>query len=203
MYRLLSQAFRYPSEHSVAAIEALVGARVELMDLQREHQAVFGGPLPGMLPPLEAEYEQAHVFAKVQTLADLAGFYHAFGLEPADGMHRADHIAVELEFAHVLAAKETYARERGDEEHAGICRVAYRKLLADHLGPWGIRFLALVADQARGTPFAKVAAVAQEYLLAECRELGIDAAGPALKVNAEPRPTGEDSCPVAPSGVAP
>jgi len=194
VYKDFSVLLSYPTERTVAVLRARLDIEANLDRLRQEYQATFGGPLPGTLPPLEAEYDQAHVFAKSHTLADLAGLYRAFGLQSAEGMHRVDHIAVELEFAHVLAAKEARAAERGEAERAATCREARRILLAEHLGAWGIPYLGRVDQEIFGV-YAGVAERARAFLLQECRDAGIALPErPARRVET-PRPTGEETCP--------
>jgi TorA maturation chaperone TorD len=73
-------------------------------------------------------------------LADVAGFYKAFGVEVIPGGERVDHIATELEFMNLLAVKESIAlKEEGEGEHAQTCRDASRAFLRDHLGRWAHR----------------------------------------------------------------
>lgn len=73
-------------------------------------------------------------------LADVAGFYRAFGVKVRPGSERADHIITELEFMNLLAVKEAIAlQEEGDGEHAEVCRDASRAFLEDHLGRWAPR----------------------------------------------------------------
>ena len=193
-YKVLSVMLGYPTEATLPVVRGFLGTDADLGDLRRQYHSVFGGPLPGTLPPLEAEYDQAHVFSKAQTLADLAGFYRAFGVESVGGLHRLDHIAVELEFAHVLAAKEARAAERGEAERAATCREARRILLAEHLGAWGIPYLGRVDQEIFGV-YAGVAERARAFLLQECRDAGIALPErPARRVET-PRPTGEETCP--------
>jgi TorA maturation chaperone TorD len=73
-------------------------------------------------------------------MADVAGFYRAFGVEVAPGGERPDHVAAELEFMHLLAVKEAIARDRPDaSEQAEVCRDAARTFLRDHLGRFSDR----------------------------------------------------------------
>ncbi len=153
-YKAIAVMFSNPSERSLGAIRAALGEEVRLEDLQEAHQAVFGGALPGVLPPLETEYDQANVFAKVQALADLAGFYRAFGLEVGEAAYRPDHLAVELEFAHVLATKEATAMAMDQEGRADLCRQALRDFLAEHLGAWGVPYLRGVMAEPSAGPGA-------------------------------------------------
>jgi DMSO reductase family type II enzyme chaperone len=69
-------------------------------------------------------------------LADIAGFYKAFGLEVTPGTEHVDHISVELEFMHLLAVKEAVAVAECHLEHADLCREAARTFLRDHLQRW-------------------------------------------------------------------
>ncbi|MDP6978160.1 MAG: molecular chaperone TorD family protein [Myxococcota bacterium] len=74
-------------------------------------------------------------------MADVGGFYKAFGVELGDSEQRVDHIAAELEFMNLLAAKEfTALKEEGPGENAQICRDASRVFLRDHLVRWAPRF---------------------------------------------------------------
>lgn len=202
-YKLLSLMLRYPTEASARAIGQYLGYSPTLEDLRQEYQALFGGPLPGTFPPLEAEYDQPHVFGKMQALADLAGFYRAFGLEPASALHRIDHIAVELEFAHVLVARERAALERGDSEKVRLCRSARRAWLSEHLGPWGVRYLTLVAERAGDSTYGRVARVASEFLFEECKAFGIEVEERPPRRNEGQKVAREEGCAASPSEGAP
>ena len=91
------------------------------------------------LPPNETAHAPEtpqEGLTKTYELADIAGFYRAFGLEVEPGGERVDHIAAELEFMHFLAVKEALANERGETEKAEICRDGAASFLSDHLGRW-------------------------------------------------------------------
>src|SRR3990172_1751697 len=61
---------------------AMDGLRDALSTIDgREATAMFAA---AGAPPYETEYGMAHVFMKVQTMADVAGFYRGFGLAPAE-----------------------------------------------------------------------------------------------------------------------
>ena len=80
-------------------------------------------------------------------MADVGGFYRAFGVEVDPAGVRVDHITCELEFMNLLAVKESIAlQEESDGEHAGICRDASRAFLRDHLGRWAPRLGRLLAE---------------------------------------------------------
>ncbi len=90
-------------------------------------------------------------------MADVGGFYKAFGVELGDGGERVDHITAELEFMNLLAVKEAIAlREEGQGEHAQICRDASRSFLRDHLVRWAPRLGECLAE-ADGDPIYSAA----------------------------------------------
>src|SRR3990172_7219059 len=158
VYRFLADAFLYPGQENWIEDTPLVagilrelapsalevwGLEIGVWDLpalQAEHRRSFG--LVGSLC-YETEFGLPHEFRQSQELADLAGFYRAFGLRVGRSQsqggtvrERPDHIAVELEFMYLLALKEAYAAENGMPEQAEICRETQRKFLSDHLGIW-------------------------------------------------------------------
>lgn len=115
--------------------------------LESDYIAAFGHALSRECPPYETEYAGEHLFYQTQQLADIGGFYRAFGLDVADTAHeRLDHIAVELEFLHLITAREAHALHTRDAENAHLCREAQRMFLQDHLGRWAPYFAELVAS---------------------------------------------------------
>lgn len=121
------------SEVSRCLAELLTSARAAtLEELQSAYIRLFdpvGGPFP-----YEAESSRGDEFAKVQTLADINGFYRAFGVRPSND--RPDHIAAELEFMHLLALKESHAASLGQADNAAVCRDARVKFFNEHLARW-------------------------------------------------------------------
>ncbi len=155
-----------------------------------EHLAIFGHTAAGELRPYEAGYDTHHVFQETQCLADIAGFYRAFGLEPCETRReRPDHIAVELEFMHVLSIKEAYALAQGWGEKAGICREAQSAFLRDHLGRWTPSFLTHLAERSRGGTFEMIAEATAVCVKTHCQDSGVEAGAndlePAASSNAE------------------
>lgn len=163
----------------------------------------FGHAMSKDCPPYEAEYGQAHIFQKTHTLADIAGFYRAFGLDlAADSRERVDHISVELEFMHFLCLKEGYAlaQEHADEQLA-VCREAQRKFLCEHVCRWAFGFARRVRARAGDTVYQGLAQLLAAFLAAELRTLGLqpdEVAGPDLVEEGAPAsPAGEAEVPQA------
>ena len=149
--------------------------RLQDAELPAAHHRVFGHLVSGDCPPCEGEYGNAHIFQKTHCLADNAGFLKAFGLEPAPGhADRLDHISVELEFLHVLAAKEAYALARGHgEERVAIVRDAARRYLRDHLGRWAPAFAARVEAKAENGPYAALARLLAAFIAEDASSLDV------------------------------
>jgi hypothetical protein len=107
-------------------------------------ERLFGPVISRSCPPCETEYLRSRdAFHRAQQLADIAGFYRAFGVEPSrQRPQRADHIALELEFVALLLEKLASSDEdaQAREEHARIVRDAHRAFLADHLTTWVPQF---------------------------------------------------------------
>jgi DMSO reductase family type II enzyme chaperone len=119
-------------------------------DLKTEYVRIFGHSISKECPPYQTEYGSQHLFQQTHTLADLAGFYRAFGLEVSQEQgERLDHIGIELEFMGFLAYKEHYAKEEGHgEEKIQVCRDGQEKFLKEYLGRWAPLFLKLLRKKA-------------------------------------------------------
>ena len=83
-------------------------ANVPRPQLVEDYTQVFGLVVSKECPPYEVQYcPQTFSVFRSQHLADIAGFYHAFGVAPGrDAPERVDHLACELEFLAWLVAKD-------------------------------------------------------------------------------------------------
>ncbi|MFQ5417224.1 MAG: molecular chaperone [Myxococcota bacterium] len=98
-------------------------------------------------------------------MADVAGFYKAFGVEVDPAGVRVDHITSELEFMNLLAVKESIAlQEEGDGEHARICRDASRAFLRDHLVRWAPRLGGLLAESDTDPVFCAAGRLLRDFV---------------------------------------
>jgi TorA maturation chaperone TorD len=106
---------------------------------------------------------------KAALLADVAGFYRAFGLQPSDGQPEIeDHVCAELELMSVLAYKEAWATAERHAAGLEVTRDAQRAFLRDHLGRWGPAFAARVSAAAPPGTYPAAAAVLIGWLAADC-----------------------------------
>jgi DMSO reductase family type II enzyme chaperone len=150
-------------------------------DLAAEYQRVFGLVVPRECPPYETEYHSSsEPFFRAQQLADIAGFYRAFGLDTSlKEPERPDHLALELEFMAFLLLKKRLALESmttdTDADHASICDEAYARFFRDHLA-WWIPSFATGLRRKAGTGFyAALGQILGAVVPAERGHLGIAA----------------------------
>lgn len=185
LYGFLAMAYLYPTENwsedlpLVGSVVArLAGAPpwpdcapLSLPDLQAAYRRAFGAA--GSLP-YETEYGLPHEFRQAQELADIAGFYRAFGFTVGGEVReRPDHLAAELEFMHVLALKEAYALANGLDEQAAVCVEGQTRFLADHLGAWVDLFAESLSLNTAEGPYSLLARFTAAWVHAEAARLGL------------------------------
>lgn len=102
------------------------------------YQVIFGLVASRDCTPYETEYcHWSDPTYRAQQMADIAGFYHAFGVEPSERRpERCDHVSLEIEFVAFLLQKTTRADHEDGTEPAGVCRAALRNFLKDHIVWW-------------------------------------------------------------------
>jgi putative dimethyl sulfoxide reductase chaperone len=127
-------------------------AEVDASRLAPVHFVLFESSV--LCSPHETEYIRDPL-AKGAQLADVAGFYAAFGLKVSTE-HRTnpDDIATELEFMSLITRKEAYALVQDWDERAAIARDGGRRFMELHLGRWTSAFatdLCGRADEAAAT----------------------------------------------------
>lgn len=206
--RLEPTLARLSEEAGIAAARRLrpIIAGLTLERWRAAHGACFGHTISKECPPYEGEYGQAHIFQQTQTLADIAGFYRAFGLELAADVHeRMDHISVELEFMHFLCRKEAYALERGHPpERIAQVRAAQAKFLSEHLGAWVPQFAGRLCARDESGLYGRLGELLEAYVRGELRRIGVEPeaiaqAGVAAPTEDAPEP---GSCWTPECGVA-
>lgn len=125
----------------------------------------------GECPPYESSYREETDPLKDVLMADVAGFYRAFGLMPSGEL--PDHLVSELEFMGVLCLQEARAMIAGDEEAAAVVRDVLQKFMTDHLGRWVGRFRDAIQEKARVGLYPLLADVLVELIEAEKARLGV------------------------------
>lgn len=160
--------------------DLLTEFRRPLDDLLTEYDRAFGLTIARECPPYETEYcPNSEPFFRSQQLADVAGFYLAFGLKTArETPQRPDHVAQELEFMAFLLMKERLARDEGGpdaEAFAAVCEDTARVFFREHLAWWVPSFATGLRRKTESGPYAVVARVLAAFLPAERGRLGIKA----------------------------
>lgn len=155
-------------------------------ELQERYDRLFGHAVRGKCPTYELEYGRSEIIQQSSELADLAGFYRAFGMEIVDASNgRPDHITAECEFMGSLCGKEAFAIAEQSTENLEVCTDAQRAFLKDHLAGWLPAF-ALRVDRADAAGlYGAMARFVSAFIAAECSRFDVHAGPQTLKL----RPT--------------
>ena len=226
-YGILSRGFAYPTEEVLGEIKAgavsselkgsaayleeegllqSVGALCEAMegeiapfglrDVEGGYNRIFSMGL--LCPHHETFYTSAHVFMKSQDLADIQGFYNAFGFNLAEEQKElADFIGTELEFMYVLCFKEYHALKKGEKDKADLCREAQAKFVEGHIGVWAGAFALTLSVSSHMDYFTTLGRLLEKFVDFDCQYLGVtpkkvSAPEEGWKREAEPLTCGED-----------
>ena len=182
----VADALPGPVRDALAEVaEAFSGASPE--DVEREYRRVFTHVHSADRPAFETDLTTRDVWGQARELADLAGFYRAFGM--ATRGERPDHVAVELEFLQLVSYKAAWAAARGDPEGLAVCARAEEGFLSDHALRWMPELAARLA--AAGGPYGAVGRALGALLREEAERRGIP-------VPEAPRPGGP--APADPAG---
>ncbi|MGE0600518.1 MAG: molecular chaperone [Dehalococcoidia bacterium] len=125
-------------------------------------------------PSYESAYFGGEPQAQTQRMADIAGFYRAFGVDATEGGYRPDDLSVELDFMAFLCRKQAYAEDHLGAPRAGQARKAQRLFLGEHIGRWAPVFAESFASRAPAGHFYAVAGETMAWWLdQEFRKAGI------------------------------
>lgn len=151
---------------------------------QLEHERVFGLMSCRECPPFETEFfPNSEPFFRSQQMADIAGFYQAFGLRtPANRSLRPDLLPLELEFMAFLMMKERLAETPTAAE---ICRQAARGFFAEHLAWWVPSFTRGLRAKAGEGYYAELAKVLSAFIALERQRFGLPAPASPLEPRAD------------------
>jgi TorA maturation chaperone TorD len=223
LYRTLKLGFQAPEQSSLDAIfspdgtEALILAAVQLEadgrgplsdvverfcvlpqlraeELRQTYERLFGHTLRGRVCPYECEYGRNPLLQQAHQLADVGGFYAAFGLRPASNNgERVDHVACEVEFLEFLSVKEVIALELEERDGWQVTHEAARRFLREHLARFGRAFARNLREEAPPGFYLLLAELCEVFLVVECDRLGVPL-GPELLAL---RPEEDENVPMA------
>ena len=148
-------------------------------ELNEQYESTFGLLVSNACPPYETEYVDSKLtFQRSNSMADISGFYHAFGMTTSDQLpERPDHIVQELEFMAALLSLERQAYDDTSEnrdEHLEVCRDAQRRFLKEHLGWWSPVFCMLLEHEGQGTLYEASAAFLAAFIPVERALLNVE-----------------------------
>ena len=210
LYKLLSLGLSYPEGKNWVVIERLLSIadslcngelldqiksfgkcfaerKQRINDMESEYLRIFD--IGGKISPYETEYLTEKISRKPFELADIAGFYNAFGFginEDNDNKESVDHISVELEFMAILAWKEEYARENQQEENLRIVQDARMKFLKEHLARWGFFFRRRIREFECDDFYKGLGEILESLLNLECEKHGLNARLFRKEISTEP-----------------
>jgi TorA maturation chaperone TorD len=145
---LLAQALgeRHVHPHTLARLTAALHA-TGVDGVAAAQARLFDGEV--CVPPYEGSYER-DPFRQARQMADVAGFYRAFG-SAAHGVaaERPDHAGAELEFLAYVALRRVESLTAGRTEDAERCAEIEAAFLRDHAGRWLPVFFKHLAATAR------------------------------------------------------
>lgn len=162
-------------ERAAAVAEAAPTDEAGLETLRSTYADAFGFEHGGRISQYQVEYSPRTLLTSTTVLADIAGFYEAFGLSKVDGNRdRVDHLCLELEFAAYVSLQAATLSEAGDEEGFDIVRDARASFLEDHLGRWIPRFREAVIEETDSAFYQSLAAFGCDLVAADCHLLGAE-----------------------------
>jgi TorA maturation chaperone TorD len=189
--------------HPAAVFSRLPGSAAEL---NGEYERTFGLLSVGPCPACETEYIHGKfTFQRSQDMADVSGFYAAFGLARSNlYFERHDHIAIELEFMARLLNLERQAEESRDvnsTERAEICRQAEARFLEEHLAWWAPAFARLLARETSDGFYAAVGNFLAALIPAERALLGVRANQDFARPMSIERPEECEGCSISQAAI--
>ncbi|WP_049927101.1 TorD/DmsD family molecular chaperone [Halopiger goleimassiliensis] len=173
--------------HAESVVETAPKDADGVADLYSDWASLFGFEKGGEIQLYQIEYGPGTLVTSTDTLADIAGFYRAFDLEPRDGnRERVDHLCLELEFLSHLALQTAYLDLDGDETGVEVVTNAQADFLEDHLGRWTPRFRDTVHEDSDVAFFEALADLVDALIAADADQFGIE---PDVFDEAPPAPT--------------
>lgn len=198
-YQLLARAFLYPDIEWFESFSKFLDMRKEkhgnntkfedslrsalnssldehsLDGIADEYNRLFMAGENILVPVYETEYAMDTIFAKTKELADLNGFYAAFGLQLGkdSNRERPDHVSIELEFMATLLIKEAYAWNEGWDDKVNVCLEARKKFLKDHIGRWGPTFCTVIKHKTEIEFYKVVAGLTLDLINKDLKDLKV------------------------------
>ncbi len=151
-----------------AALDRLARSELTEESLELAWTKLF---VRGAVPPYETSHMPPNMTGHLAEMADLAGFYRAFGVEVQG--ERPDHLLAELEFMTFLLFKYADAFRAARKEEAELTADAAGAFLEEHFGTWIEQFAKRVSTDLPDSPYEPVIASLAEFVNWLCEQTGI------------------------------
>lgn len=156
-----------------AAAADLADATVDRASIAEAYARSFGLEAEDGVPLYEIAYTPGSLVTNTDVMADIAGFYRAFGLATADGgRDRVDALSTELEYLGYLAMRRGEHIARGEDDAVEIITDATASFLDDHLGRWQPRLTDEIRDEVDHPVYRALAAALAALVEADCDRFG-------------------------------
>ncbi|MCC6959902.1 MAG: molecular chaperone TorD family protein [Dehalococcoidia bacterium] len=191
-YDFLAQALAYPADDRFEDLQTLAhlvlnnGVWMPLVrlsalvtqysqeQLQHEYSSALTLNSSPDCPLFETAYFGADPQQQTQRMADVAGFYRAFGVDSTGSDTRPDDLSVELEFLGFLCRKEAYALEHSGPPRVAQVRKAQRFFFEEHAGRWaGVAGKKLAGLASAGMFYGAAGTALEAWIKAEQEVLGV------------------------------
>ena len=167
--------------------------RTDIETWSNEHCRLFEGSI--QCPANETAYVRRD---KGAILADICGFYIAFGFEaPQMSAEKADHVVCELEFTAMLLTLLALARQEDNETGEQVTRDALIEFAREHLGEWLGLFCDRLVESAQLPLYEKVGELLPAVWEVIAKSQGIPAAAGNLSGLPPPEPGTPYECDMA------
>lgn len=198
IHRMIAQGFCSPDPESLEVVRAaahdLTGgaARAQLASLQGPLRQVLRAWRATSANELQDEYSRLFVGANLVPLregsyaggrrvagqpvdiADVNGFYLAFGFEIVDrSPFPPDHVGTQMEFMSLLLLKRANAERRGAQREIRGLDQARRLFLNDHLGRWTDPLADALRDAKAAAPYTTLGELLRIVTATQCRDFRI------------------------------
>jgi len=191
-YEVLARCLAYPDEGSLQALGELVRIAESLLtsgpvarlgailqslapgELETAHIGTFTAVTSPDCPTYESAFVCTDPGQQPVIMADVAGYYRAFGLELAAGAMRPDDVSVELSFLGYLCRKEAYALEHLGAPRVKQARRIQRLFLREHLGRWGEALGDRLVDSSAHEFYRDLGVALREWVAAEAAFTGAE-----------------------------
>ncbi|MEK7448302.1 MAG: molecular chaperone TorD family protein [Planctomycetota bacterium] len=171
-YKTLALAFSYPDKNVLAMFPDFLSERE---NLQAEYDRLFRASEVWLYT---TEYSISSEFQRTKALADIMGFYRAFGVGP--DKDRPDALANELEFMYYLVFKSLDAfkngRDEAADEKARLCLDAQKKFFNEYLYPGARQIAEKVAGLSGHKFYLQMSRELLDFLEEENKVFGVGGA---------------------------